>query len=268
MSASLSASGLVPMSAAIAGSEVAITVESMFSMNRATATISGTMRLEGMGELRPEGSGEGKRNRIRCRRARRAGRHCGGVNFTYLMAPRAHPGRLGGPSMIYILALFVPPLGLLLNGQPFAAIFNLVLIVPSIVLGSFSRCSGCCRRRTRDRGQHEARGPQAPRAGRGDRAARAAAGLATLSAHWTRSPLLRPLPHKRARAHSSQPRCVARGSLPHQSGEARDRADHTVGAQRRWRLEPAVYTTPETALRRLDRYAIDLRQPKTGPGVA
>src|SRR5262245_11023035 len=37
------------MSAAIAGSEVAITVESMFSMNRATATISGTMRLESMG---------------------------------------------------------------------------------------------------------------------------------------------------------------------------------------------------------------------------
>src|SRR5260370_26338646 len=42
--ASLSVSGLVPMSAAIAGSEVAITVESMFSMNRAVATISGIRR--------------------------------------------------------------------------------------------------------------------------------------------------------------------------------------------------------------------------------
>src|SRR5579862_569699 len=42
--ASLSASGLAPMSAAIAGREVAITVESMFSMNSATATISGTIR--------------------------------------------------------------------------------------------------------------------------------------------------------------------------------------------------------------------------------
>ena len=42
--ASLSASGSVPISAAIAGNEVAITVESMFSMNRATAMISGTMR--------------------------------------------------------------------------------------------------------------------------------------------------------------------------------------------------------------------------------
>ena len=39
--------------------------------------------------------------------------------------------------MIYILAALVPPLGLLLNGQLFAAIFNLVLIVPSIVLGLF-----------------------------------------------------------------------------------------------------------------------------------
>lgn len=39
--------------------------------------------------------------------------------------------------MIYILAALLPPLGLLLNGQPFAAIFNLILIVPSILLGLF-----------------------------------------------------------------------------------------------------------------------------------
>jgi hypothetical protein len=37
--------------------------------------------------------------------------------------------------MIYILALFLPPLALLFNGQPFAAIFNLVLIVPCLLLG-------------------------------------------------------------------------------------------------------------------------------------
>ena len=37
--------------------------------------------------------------------------------------------------MIYLLAVFLPPLGLLLNGQPFAAILNLVLIVPCILLG-------------------------------------------------------------------------------------------------------------------------------------
>ena len=41
--------GSVPMSAAIAGSEVAITVESMFSMNSAHATISGTRRSGVMG---------------------------------------------------------------------------------------------------------------------------------------------------------------------------------------------------------------------------
>ena len=37
--------------------------------------------------------------------------------------------------MIYILAVFLPPLGLLLNGQPFSAILNLILIVPCIVFG-------------------------------------------------------------------------------------------------------------------------------------
>src|SRR3954447_11989558 len=42
--ASLSVRGLVPISAAIAGSDVAITVESMFSMNRAVATIRGIRR--------------------------------------------------------------------------------------------------------------------------------------------------------------------------------------------------------------------------------
>src|SRR5215475_14309084 len=45
VSANLSAIGLVPMSAAMAGRDVAITVESMFSMNRATARISGVMRI-------------------------------------------------------------------------------------------------------------------------------------------------------------------------------------------------------------------------------
>src|SRR5262249_38128337 len=37
--------------------------------------------------------------------------------------------------MIYILGVLLPPLGLLLNGQPFSAILNLVLIVPCIILG-------------------------------------------------------------------------------------------------------------------------------------
>lgn len=37
--------------------------------------------------------------------------------------------------MIYVLAALLPPLGLLLNGQPFSAIFNLVLIVLCLVFG-------------------------------------------------------------------------------------------------------------------------------------
>jgi hypothetical protein len=37
--------------------------------------------------------------------------------------------------MIYILAVFLPPLGLLLNGQPFAAILNVALIIPCLIFG-------------------------------------------------------------------------------------------------------------------------------------
>lgn len=37
--------------------------------------------------------------------------------------------------MIYVLAFFLPPLALLLNGQVFAAIFNAVLFVVFLVLG-------------------------------------------------------------------------------------------------------------------------------------
>lgn len=37
--------------------------------------------------------------------------------------------------MIYLLAALVPPLGLLLNGQPFSALFNLILSVLCLVLG-------------------------------------------------------------------------------------------------------------------------------------
>jgi hypothetical protein len=37
--------------------------------------------------------------------------------------------------MIYILAALLPPIGLLLNGQPFSALINLLLIVPCVLLG-------------------------------------------------------------------------------------------------------------------------------------
>jgi uncharacterized membrane protein YqaE (UPF0057 family) len=39
--------------------------------------------------------------------------------------------------VIYVLAVFLPPLGLLLNGQPFSAIFNLVLLVFCLIFGLF-----------------------------------------------------------------------------------------------------------------------------------
>jgi uncharacterized membrane protein YqaE (UPF0057 family) len=37
--------------------------------------------------------------------------------------------------VIYLLAIFLPPLGLLLNGQPISAILNLILIVPCFLFG-------------------------------------------------------------------------------------------------------------------------------------
>ena len=37
--------------------------------------------------------------------------------------------------MIYILGFFLPPLGLLLNGQPFSAVLNLVILVPCVFFG-------------------------------------------------------------------------------------------------------------------------------------
>jgi type IV secretory pathway VirB3-like protein len=39
--------------------------------------------------------------------------------------------------MIYILSVLLPPFGLLLNGQPLSAIFNLILIVFCVIFGLF-----------------------------------------------------------------------------------------------------------------------------------
>jgi type IV secretory pathway VirB3-like protein len=39
--------------------------------------------------------------------------------------------------MIYLLSALLPPLGLLVNGQPLSAVFNLVLIVFCAIFGLF-----------------------------------------------------------------------------------------------------------------------------------
>jgi hypothetical protein len=41
----------------------------------------------------------------------------------------------GAFQMIYVLAALLPPIGLLFNGQPFSAIFNVVLIVFCAIFG-------------------------------------------------------------------------------------------------------------------------------------
>ena len=48
-----------------------------------------------------------------------------------------HPPALGVRAVIYVLAVLLPPIGLLLNGQPFSAIFNLVLIAFCAIFGLF-----------------------------------------------------------------------------------------------------------------------------------
>jgi hypothetical protein len=39
--------------------------------------------------------------------------------------------------MIYVLAFLLPPLGLLFNGQPFSAVFSVLLIVFCLIFGWF-----------------------------------------------------------------------------------------------------------------------------------
>jgi type IV secretory pathway VirB3-like protein len=45
----------------------------------------------------------------------------------------------GASLVVYVLAALLPQIGLLLNGQPFSALFNLVLIVFCVVFGLIFR---------------------------------------------------------------------------------------------------------------------------------
>jgi hypothetical protein len=84
--------------------------------------------------------------------------------------------------MIYVLALLVPPLGLLLNGQPFSAIFNLVLIVFSVIFGLIFHVLLLVPSAHAVVAVHYETGrAQAPGGGGGDPPARRAAGLSALT---------------------------------------------------------------------------------------
>ena len=83
--------------------------------------------------------------------------------------------------MIYVLAALLPPLGLLLNGQPFSAIFNLVLIVFCVIFGLiFPRPAAGAVGARADRGSYEAGRAHASGGGGGDPPAWPAAGLSAL----------------------------------------------------------------------------------------
>src|SRR6187401_2898187 len=108
------------MSAAIAGNDVAMIVESMFSMNRATAMMRGTRRSW----LMEEAAGGLSSAVLRQRTLQNA--H---ASLHEMRATRPEG------SMIYILAALLPPLGLLLNAQPFSAMLNVILIGFSLIFG-------------------------------------------------------------------------------------------------------------------------------------
>jgi len=61
------------------------------------------------------------------------------VVLTRFLHANRYPLRLNArrSAVIYVLAALLPPIGLLLNGQPFSAIFNLVLIVFCAIFGLF-----------------------------------------------------------------------------------------------------------------------------------
>jgi hypothetical protein len=88
--------------------------------------------------------------------------------------------------MIYLLAALLPPFGLLLNGQPFSAIFNLVLIMFCAIFGLvFHVLWLACG----DRRPYEAGRAPAPRGAGGDPPARPAAGLPAVKPDLRHRPL-------------------------------------------------------------------------------
>jgi uncharacterized membrane protein YqaE (UPF0057 family) len=55
--------------------------------------------------------------------------------IAYMLDDAGAAPAVGERAVIYILAVLLPPIGLLLNGQPISAILNLILIVFCAVLG-------------------------------------------------------------------------------------------------------------------------------------
>src|SRR6185295_18945684 len=153
----------VPISAAIAGSEVAMTVESMFSMNKATATISGTMRFANMSsgtEIAPHTLAELSRPQtsaaLRCAHGHlHQGNPGAGVSTNDL--------RRGSPCSPARPPAERPAVCSRLQRCAAGGLLRSRTDLSRAFLGAVGPCG--------DRGFHEAREPQAPRAGGCDRAA-------------------------------------------------------------------------------------------------
>src|ERR1700721_3801920 len=173
--ASFRVSGLVPISAAMAGSEVAMTVESMFSMNRAVATMSGIRRslfIEFWGEGHESGASRGCIIPLPSRLLRNRGNH---------LNPAQHRRRRSDDDLCprrSIAAAWA--------ARERAALFGDFEPGPDRVLcdfrTDFSRPAAGAVGACGDRRSYETRGSQAPGGGGGDPPVRAAAGLSALNA--------------------------------------------------------------------------------------
>src|SRR5580692_10420438 len=173
--ASFSVSGLVPISAAIAGSEVAMTVESMFSMNRAVATMSGIRRslfIECRGKGARNGASRGCITLLSPRLLRNPRNHLNPCHTSRrrsdddLCPRRSIAADWVAPERAAFFGDFQPDPDRVL--RDFRAVFS------RSAAGAVGACA--------DRGSYETRGPQAPGGGGGDPPVRAAAGLSALNA--------------------------------------------------------------------------------------
>src|SRR5713101_8631684 len=174
--ASFSVSGLAPISAAIAGSEVAITVESMFSMNRAVATMSGIRRslfIENRGDRREEGCNTAGTVRL----LRNPGNH---------LNPASHRRRRSCHDLCPVSLAAAA-----WAARERAAVFGDLQPVPDRLLRDFravfSRPAAGAVGARADRRSHKTGRAHAPAGGGGDPPVRPATGLSSLNACGNRA---------------------------------------------------------------------------------
>src|SRR6266700_160727 len=199
VTASLSANGLVPISAAIAGNDVAITVESRFSMNSATATMRATRRSRRM-----QGRGfEYGRTGCPAQPGAAVADRIGSLHIRQQHSKAAERPDDLYPRRARAAARLAAQRSAVRGGAQPRPDRSLPDLRPRL-----SRAAARSLAPRRHRRAHEARGPQASRDRRCDRAPRPPAGLFALTSRMSRCWLGYPLPsefrRRSGRAHSAR----------------------------------------------------------------